>query len=394
MNKNLILHFPFNDPGNKIHDYSHNRNDASLTGSTSIVKDPTKGKALQFSSDKDTCVTTKSIPFESDFTISVWLKTTATTIGWMLNFTGLSKFIDRWYKTQHKEWLHFALVKNGSTVTSFINGSIKDVIQITSTPNGFSLLDGNLIDAKTLLYDLQLYDVAKVAKEIKDIARFDSDIDFFIDGQDFKDYGVYVSECEGINGMLQRKESLSIDYGSYHGKMVDSSRPRYKEREITLSCFIEASSKTSFIEWMNMFMECFMKPGTQRLQLNYDGPARPLVYEVMCSSGVDVTKDWDYNNDLCVGEFKLKLVENEPVKRILKHISISETSEASISVTSHKKLNIYWGDGSHTYNISGTNKIVKHTYNSSGEYFIVITGVIEEIEEMSTNCIEVWKILR
>lgn len=95
-----------------------------------------------------------------------------------------------------------------------------------------------------------------------------------------------------------------------------------------------------------------------------------------------------------VGTFKLKLIEDEPVKRVLRHISANDNSKASIKVTSSKLLNIYWGDGTHTYNVAGNDTVVEHTYTLAGEYDIIIAGVIEDIEKFETNDIVIWELLK
>ena len=93
-----------------------------------------------------------------------------------------------------------------------------------------------------------------------------------------------------------------------------------------------------------------------------------------------------------VGTFKLKLVEPEPVKRVLKHIRVGEsTKTCTITLTTTKYVNIYWGDGSVDYDISGDSVKVKHDYANNGDYFPVITGCIEEIKSFETNAIVVWE---
>jgi hypothetical protein len=87
----------------------------------------------------------------------------------------------------------------------------------------------------------------------------------------------------------------------------------------------------------------------------------------------------------------MKLRECEPVKRILRHIG---SGTATIKVTTAKMLNIAWGDNSHTYDVSGTDKTVTHTYDVSGTYDIVISGVIEDITSFDTNCIIIWNRLQ
>jgi hypothetical protein len=95
-----------------------------------------------------------------------------------------------------------------------------------------------------------------------------------------------------------------------------------------------------------------------------------------------------------VGKFTLKLTEDEPVKKVLRHISVTNNSKATITVSTYKLLNIYWGDGSHTFNVGGHNTTVEHTYTSPGEYDIVVTGVIEDIEQFETNAITIWELLK
>ena len=97
-------------------------------------------------------------------------------------------------------------------------------------------------------------------------------------------------------------------------------------------------------------------------------------------------------DELMVGTFKLKLIEPEPVKRVLKHIRISDsTKTCTITLTSHKLVNIYWGDGQVDYDISGENRTITHDFAQNGDFFPVITGCIEEITDFNTNAIVVWE---
>jgi len=162
----------------------------------------------------------------------------------------------------------------------------------------------------------------------------------------------------------------------------------YEAREITLSCFIKAESKNDFITKVVQFEQLFDKQGTQRLMISVH-PIKPLVYEVYCKNEISVTKTW--NDRLMVGTFDLKLTEPEPVKRVLKHIRVSEaTKECVVTLTSDKYVNIYWGDGESDLDVCGTNKTIKHTFKDNGDFFIVITGCIDEITDFSTNAIVIW----
>ena len=239
-----------------------------------------------------------------------------------------------------------------------------------------------------------MYNVAKTEKDLLEI-QADNDVEYYIDGVNFKDYGVYVSGSTGLVGRLAQKDALQVDWDNYHGIVRDRNRKRYKERTITLDCFLEASGRSAFVEWTNRFMSLFDGDGTHRLTVEYDGKAKPLDYEVGLYDETDMTKTWgQYNNDLMVGTFKMKLIEDEPVKRVLRHISASDNSKATIKVTSTKLLNIYWGDGTHTFNVSGNETTVEHTYALAGEYDIIVAGVIEDIESFETNDIVVWELLK
>ena len=53
-------------------------------------------------------------------------------------------------------------------------------------------------------------------------------------------------------------------------------------------------------------------------------------------------------------------------------------------------VNVYWGDGTTTQDVSGTDVELTHDYQLNGEYFPVITGVVEDIAKFETNAIIVW----
>lgn len=117
---------------------------------------------------------------------------------------------------------------------------------------------------------------------------------------------------------------------------------------------------------------------------------KPLIYEVYIKDEIEVSKTW--NDSLMVGTFKLKLREPEPVKKVLKHIRVSEaTKTCEITLTSTKYVNIYWGDGNVDYDIAGKDVSVQHEYTENGDYFPVVTGCIDEITSFTTNAIIVWE---
>lgn len=386
IDKNLILYLPFDDPdGSVAYDYSKSRADGALSGGAFFSKQAKVAKSLDLNGDGE-CVTSRTIPLSSSFTLCFYVKSTTNSIGWLLNLPGVDNYLEQWLDVMPDIWYFMAFVKNGNQFIVYQDGNEIYRTILKATPVGLSINDPNLSGVYACLDEVQLFDVVKTPVEILKM-QSDTDVEYYIDGKNFKEFGVYVSASSGLVGMLERKDALTVDWDNYHGKVVDKKRPRYKERTITLECFIEASNKSAFVEWVNLFMAQFDKEGDVRLKVEYDGKAKPLVYEVYCPDAVDVTKKW--SDDLMVGTFKIKLVECEPVKKVLRHIGSSANSKVQISVTSSKLLNIYWGDGAHTFDVSGETT-VEHTYTDPDIYDIIVTGVIEDIESFSTNAIVVW----
>lgn len=393
VDNNLILYLPFDDAdGTKANDYSVGRHDATLSGGATFTKVAKQGKAVDINGGE--IITSQAIPLTGNFTLSFYVMTTTPELGWLVNIAGIEKFKEQWMDVSPGKWYFMAFVRSGSTLKVFMNTDCIFVGELPSNPTGIAISTAELLTTTAKLDEVRLFNVAKTDKEVLKL-QADTDVEYYIDGENFKDYGVYVSASEGLVGRLAQKESLTVDYDNYHGVTRDRKRKRYKERTITLQCFIEASSRRAFVEWLNRFLTLFDGDGTHRLTVEYDGKAKPLVYEVDIQEEVGVDKKWgSYNEELMVGKFTLKLVEDEPVKRVLRHISNNNNSVATITVSSYKLLNVYWGDGTHTYNVSGNNTTVEHTYALPGEYDIIVTGVIEDIEKFETNAIIVWPLLK
>lgn len=393
VDKNLLLYLPFDDPdGSKAYDYSTGRHDATISGGAVFTKQAKTGKALDLCGGEVS--TAQAIPFTSDFTITLYVKIASKRLGWLVNLPGIENFNEQWLDVVPGEWYFMAFVRSGSTFKVFLNSECVYVGTLSANPTGFSLSTDELLTTTATLDEVRLFNVAKTEKEILKM-QADTDVEYYIDGVNFKDYGVYVSASDGLVGRLAQKESLTVDYDNYHGIVRDRKRKRFKERTITLQCFIEASSRSAFVEWCNRFFALFDGDHTRRLKVECDGPAKPLVYEVDLLDDAPVDKKWGrYNDELMVGKFTLKLTEDEPVKKVLRHISGDNNSKATITVSTYKLLNIYWGDGTHAFNVGGNNTTVEHTYALPGEYDIIVTGVIEDIEQFETNAITVWELLK
>lgn len=395
---NIIFQMPFDesDGATIAYDYSQNRADGIVSGAHFVAGK--KGNAISFSGD-DTCEVSKSIlpNMNVEFTILAWAQGGEAESGspqkmiWNLNFVGLNKYVEVSIKAKPGSWFSLAVARRGGLFQFYVNSSLIKTINNSGTLKGISLnqdyYGGDY--GFGLLDDVKIYNVALTQADLINELSNAKQQAYLLDGVDFKTFGVYVSGSDGILTRPKMKAPASLSWDNYHGESVDLYHKFYESREITLSCFVKADSKMDFIKRVSEFEAQFDKRGTNRLVIDVH-PIKPLIYEVYCKDAIEIQKEW--SDELMVGTFKLKLIEPEPVKRVLKHIRISDsTKTCTITLTSHKLVNIYWGDGQVDYDISGENRTITHDFAQNGDFFPVITGCIEEITDFNTNAIVVWE---
>jgi hypothetical protein len=308
---------------------------------------------------------------------------------WVLNFTGLENFVEVPIEARPGMWLSLAVTRRGSVFEFYVNSSLIRSVTNTGNLQGVSLNQDYYGGDYGLgqLDDVKFYNVALTQEDMISELAGSNKIAYLIDGIKER-YGVSVSASDGVVNRPALKGMASVSWDNYHGEAVDLRHKFYQPREITLSCFIKADSRNDFIMQVTEFEQVFDKQGTHRLLIDVH-PIKPLVYEVYCRDAISVTKTW--NDALMVGTFTLKLIEPEPVKRVLKHIRVGEaTKTCSITLSSRKFVNIYWGDGSVDEDVSGENITITHDYETNGDFFVIVTGSIDEITSFSTNAIIVW----
>lgn len=213
------------------------------------------------------------------------------------------------------------------------------------------------------------------------------DVKYTLDGVDIKTYGVYISKSFGFHSKPDFKKITTHDWAEYNGEVVDLAHRYVMPREITLECFIRSSTQADFTTKCNTFLNLFDKKGLLNLSVVID-ENKPFPYLVYLDKGVDVKKDWQ--DGPMVGVFTLKLREPEPVKRVIKFVGTLANRKATLTLTSSKLLNIYWGDNLFLFDVSGSSTVLTHTYAENGTYFIVITGNIDEITALTHNGTEIW----
>jgi hypothetical protein len=396
--ENSIFKMPFDesDGATTAYDYSSSRADGVVTGAHFVAGK--NGNAISFAGN-DTCEVSKNVlsNLAGDFSIFAWVQPGTRETGspskliWLVNFAGLENYIEVALNVKPGSWYNIALAKHGAVYNFYVNSGLVKSVTKTGTPTGIALnqdcYSGNY--GFGLLDDVKIFNKALSQNDLMEEVANVKDIAYLVDGIDFKTFNVFVSGSDGILNRPKLKAPTSISWDNYHGESVDLMHKFYEPREITLSCFKKAASRIDFITELAAFERQFDKQGTQRLTIDVH-PVKPLIYEVYCKDAIEITKEW--NDQLMVGTFKLKLIEPEPVKRVLKHICVDEsTKTCTITITTRKYVNIYWGDGTVDYDVSGTDKVITHDYAVSGDYFPVVTGCIDEITKFETNAIVVWE---
>lgn len=395
---NIILQMPFDESdGSSIaYDYSQNRADGAVVGARFVSGK--NGNAISFAG-QDTCEVSKTVfpNLNGEFTMMFWVMNKEAECGapgnliWLLNFSGLKNYVEVKIEAKPGAWFSMALTRRGSTFNFYVNSSLIKTVNNSGTLRGVSLnqdfYGGDY--GFGLLDDVKIYNVALTQADLINELSNAKQQAYLLDGVDFKQYGVYVSGSDGVMSRPKLKAPASLSWDNYHGESVDLMHKFVEPREITLSCFIKAETKTDFIKRITEFEQLFGKKGTNRLVIDVH-PVKPLIYEVYCKDAIEVTKEW--SEELMVGTFQLKLIEPEPVKRVLKHIRVGDTTKTcTITMTTTKYVNIYWGDGTADFDISGNAVQITHNYAVNGDYFPVITGCIEEITAFTTNAIVVWE---
>lgn len=208
-------------------------------------------------------------------------------------------------------------------------------------------------------------------------------VSYTLDGTSFRDLGVVVSSSKGLLDAPKRKISEGKDWQEIHGEIVDLDTYIYEARDITLDCFIAGDSSEALSNAMRTFIDLLTAPGLHRLVVNAD-MAKPLFYQVYLRDQVQVNKKWRDGRN--VATFTLKLKEPEPVKRVV----LFTGTTCNITLTTQWPVNIYWGDGSYTYDVQGETVSVTKTFATAASRYCIITGNIEQISYFSTNGTLIW----
>ena len=398
--QNLILNLPFDEAAgsNVAYDYSQNRHDATITNAE--FRGGKQGNCIHFGGSGKAEIGSDILNLSGNFTILAWVKIneypdacTGQRVGVFCNTALLDGSRELWVDVEPGSWGFFVIKKAGSHVSIYLDTQLLGELTLPSTLSGISILQ----DTYGTQYgyadvdELKIYNVVLTDVEIEQELNSVSQLEYYLNGVNFKEYGIRVESSAGVLDLPKLKTPASVEWPDYHGKVIDLSEKRYEEREITLNCWLKANGKMDFVEKVNAFIENFRQDGTQRLMISIH-PTKPLVYEVYNEDGVAPSKRW--HDDKMIGTFTLKLKEPDPVKRVVRHQRLALSSATvTIAFKSDKMVNINWGDGTVDYDVYGDhtgNNAITHTYDTNGVYYIVMGGVIEDITDFSTSGILVW----
>lgn len=135
------------------------------------------------------------------------------------------------------------------------------------------------------------------------------EMNYSIDGVNFKDYGVYVSSSSGLLGSLRVKAPLTVSWEDENGYSVDGDAPLvWEARSIVLRCFMCASSSEDASSRIRDFAGLFYKAGLRTLEVSVG--EKSLAYEVLLAEFSDVYSVFKQGD--VVATFTLKLEEPSP----------------------------------------------------------------------------------
>ena len=166
IDNNLKLWLPFNDPdGSVAYDFSTSRADAQLSDGATLVKIDT-GKALSINGNGE-ALSSFVIPFSSNFTIYLVLIPKETTLGWLLNFSGVNNYVEQWLQVTPGVPINLVFVRKGSKFTVYRDGLEIWDDNISGNPTGFSINDPNVIGCFALIDEARVYNVAKSLYKVR-----------------------------------------------------------------------------------------------------------------------------------------------------------------------------------------------------------------------------------
>ena len=400
----LILNLPFDESSGspKAYDYAKNRHDAAVQGADFIPG--RQGNCIHFDGEGSATIEDSFLNLNGDFTLLAWVKPTTypdgvtgkNRLGFFFNTAALDGSRAVWLDVLPDTWGYYAIRKKGTVISIFADTQLRETVNLPQALTGLAILQD--IYSTGLAYadldEVKIYGIALTDDDIAETLNDLKQLEYYINGVNFKEYDIRVSSSEGVLDLPKMKAPLSVEWPDYHGEIVDLDDKRVEARTIKLNCWMRAKGKIDFATKALNFQRQFMQNGTARLMISIH-PTKPLVYEVYNADGIAHEKRW--HDEKMIGTFTLTLREPDPVKRVLRHQrSSSATAEVTVGFKSDKMVTIYWGDGTADVDLYGDYtgaNAVKHTYALDGTYYPIVAGIVDKIKDFTTNAIIVWDMI-
>lgn len=127
---------------------------------------------------------------------------------------------------------------------------------------------------------------------------------------DLKTYGVSVAKGRGFIGKPERKEPKKYEFPDEHGYIPDLAVPVFKERTISLDCYIIADNAIDLVTKFNAFSSAMLSvTGLVSFTVTID--ATQVFSGNVYTSGIsELNKTFDEGKN--VGTFTLTIIEPNP----------------------------------------------------------------------------------
>ena len=246
LEQNLILNIPFDEANGSqtAYDFAQNRHDATVIESSFVTGK--QGNCIHFDGQGRAEIGSNIVTLSGNFTILTWLKSilfedgfTGKRIGLFCN-TDQSEngYREAWIDIEPGSWGYFVIRKAGNQVRLYLDTQLIETVVLPSTLTGIALVQ----DVYSTGYgygdldELKIYNVALSEAEIAEELNSISQLEYFLNGVNFKEFDLHVESSTGVLDLPKLKTPASVDWADYHGKVIDLTAKRYQEREITLNC--------------------------------------------------------------------------------------------------------------------------------------------------------------
>lgn len=205
-----------------------------------------------------------------------------------------------------------------------------------------------------------------------------------LNGKYFKDFGVGISSSDGILGELKPKKQDTKDWSEYNGVALDlTKKTKYEAREFTLSGWIVGADWLTMVNNFNALFGEFRNAGKQRLLLDVFGQ-KTYVFDVRCDDEIELKKT--FKQGKMVGMFSLKLIEHNPIKKILytanSNLQLTFNTPKWVEVNIDGKIDTY--KGSVNINKALTGRVLTG-YNTGGRNLLVGRDYLSSLNIPSKN---------